>query len=99
MDDWWFPCHSAHLRAHDDIVDGDVYQLNEEADEAHDAEAHSSGDGDLLELLAVGLGAPLDQADRVLGEGASRLGKLNNLVHVLSDIWDSATKAKESANQ
>jgi len=60
-----------------------VYQLDEEADEAHDAEAHGGGDGDLLELLAVGLGAALDQADGVLGEGAAGLGKLNNLVHVV----------------
>lgn len=70
------------LGAHDDVVDGDVYQLDEKADEAHDAEADCGGNGDFLELLAVGLGAALHQTDRVLGEGASRLGELNNLIHV-----------------
>ena len=38
------------LRADDDVVDGDVDQLDEEADETHDAEADRGGDGDLLEL-------------------------------------------------
>ena len=38
------------LRAHDDVVDGDVDELDEEADEAHDAETDGGGDGDLLEF-------------------------------------------------
>ena len=38
------------LRADDDVVDGDVDQLDEEPDEAHDGEADGSGDRDLLEL-------------------------------------------------
>lgn len=80
---FWSLGHRLRLGAHDDVVDGNVYQLDEEADEAHDAEANGGGDGNLLELLAVGLGAALHQADRVLGEGASRLGELNNLVHDL----------------
>jgi len=58
-----------------------VYQFYEETDKAHDAEAYGGGNGDFLELLAVGLGAALHQADRVLGEGASRLGELYDLVH------------------
>ena len=38
------------LRADDDVVDGDVDQLDEEPDEAHDGEADGGGDRDLLEL-------------------------------------------------
>ena len=38
------------LGADDDIVDGDVDELDEEADEAHDAEPDRGGDGNLLEL-------------------------------------------------
>ena len=34
-------------------------------DEAHDQEAHGAGDGDLLELLGVGLGAALQKPPRV----------------------------------
>ena len=45
----------------DDVVDGDVDELDEEADEAHDPEPDGGGDGDLGELLPVRLGAPLHQ--------------------------------------
>ena len=38
------------LRADDDVVDGDVDQLDEEPDEAHDGEADGCGHSDLLEL-------------------------------------------------
>lgn len=38
------------LRAYNDVVDGNVYQLNEESDEAHDAETDCSGDSNLLEF-------------------------------------------------
>ena len=38
------------LWADDDIVDGDVDQLDEESDEAHDGESDGGGDSDLLEL-------------------------------------------------
>lgn len=71
----------APLRADNDVVDGNVYQLDEETNESHDAEANGSGNSDLLELLAVGLGAALDQADGVLGEEASRFSEFNNFVH------------------
>lgn len=71
----------ASLRADNDVVDGNVYQLDEETNESHDAEANGSGNSDLLELLAVGLGAALDQADGVLGEEASRFSEFNNFVH------------------
>ncbi len=38
------------LRANDDVVDGDVNELDEEADEAHDRETDGRGNGDLLEF-------------------------------------------------
>jgi len=43
-------------------------ELDEEAHEPHDDEPHAGAKGNLAELLAVGLGAALDQADGVLGE-------------------------------
>ena len=43
------------------VVDGDVNEFDEEADEAHDGEANGCGDGNLLELLAVRFGASLHQ--------------------------------------
>ena len=39
------------LRPHDDVVNGDVDELNEEPDEAHDPESDRSGDSDLTEFL------------------------------------------------
>ena len=35
---------------HDDVVDGNVDELDEEADEAHDGKANGGGESDLLEL-------------------------------------------------
>merc|ERR1719167_681010 len=69
------------LCPHYNIVDGDVDELDKEADEAHDTKANGSGDGNLGELLPVRLGAPLDQPDRVLGKLLQRLGGCNNLIH------------------
>ena len=46
------------LCPHYNIVDGDVNELDKEANEAHDAKANGSGDGDLGELLPVRLCAP-----------------------------------------
>lgn len=56
-------------------------QLDEEPDEAHDAESDCRGNSDFLELLSVGLRTTLDQAQRVLGEHASRVAELDDLVH------------------
>lgn len=72
-----------------------MYQLDEETNEAHDAEANGSGNCDLLELLAVGLRAALDKADGVLGEEASRFSEFNNFVHSddgLSDAGEEGTQ-------
>merc|ERR1719500_1070902 len=65
----------------DDVIDGDVDELDEEPDEAHDAEADGGGDGDLGELLPVGLGAALDQPDGVLGKLLEGLQGGGDLVH------------------
>ena len=69
------------LCPHYNIVDGDVDELDKEADEAHDAKADSSGDGNLGELLPVGLGAPLHQPDRVLGKLLQGFSCGSDLVH------------------
>lgn len=57
-----------NLRSHDDVVDGDVDEFDEEANEAHYAEANGCGNGNLLELPPVWLCAPFDQPDGILGE-------------------------------
>lgn len=56
-------------------------QFDEEPDEAHNAEADGRSDCDFLELLSVGLRAALDQTQRVLGEHASGVAELDDLVH------------------
>lgn len=58
-----------------------MYQFDEETDKSHNAEADRGRNRNLLELAPVGLGAALDQPDRVLGEGTARLVDLGNLVH------------------
>ena len=56
-------------------------ELDEEANEAHDAKSNCSGDGNLGELLPVGLGASLDKSDRVLAELFEGLQLSCDLVH------------------
>lgn len=56
-------------------------QLDEETNETHDGETDRGGDGDLLELPLVWLGASLDETDGVLGELAARLNEQIDLVH------------------
>ena len=56
------------LIANQDVVDGDVNQLDKETDESHNEKANAGGLGNGGELLSVGLGAFLDQMNRILGE-------------------------------
>ncbi len=39
-----------NLHSHDDVVDWNVYQLHEEADESHDGESDGCSHGDFLKL-------------------------------------------------
>lgn len=56
-------------------------QFNEETNEAHDAETNSGGNGNLLELFAIGFGATFHQTDGVLGEDTTGFTEFNNFVH------------------
>ena len=50
---------SGVLCADNDVVDGNVDELDEESDESHDAEPDGGGDSNLLELFPVGFSASL----------------------------------------
>ena len=41
---------SSTIYLHNDVVDGNVYKLYEESDEAHDGESYGCGYSDLLEF-------------------------------------------------
>jgi len=71
----------------DDVVDRDENELDNIANEAHDAKAHCAGDGDLLELLGVRLGAPLDQAARVHAELIGALDNIPHRVALVGEEW------------
>jgi len=72
---------SIGLRSDNDVVDGDVDELDEEPDEAHQGKPNGCCYGDLLELFPVGLGAFFDKAVRVLGKLLGRVDHLHNLIH------------------
>merc|ERR1712137_989551 len=74
---------SSFLRSHNDVVDGNVDELDEEADESHDGEADGGGHGNLLELFPVWLCAFLYETDGILGELPGRVNQLHNLIHGL----------------
>jgi len=57
-------CYSYYcLCSNDDIVDGDVDQLDKESNETHQCKSNSCGNCNLLKLLSVWLCASLDQSD------------------------------------
>ena len=60
--------HNIHLVANQDVVDGDVNELDEETNEAHDGKADAGGLGNGREFLPVGLGALLHQVHGILGK-------------------------------
>lgn len=76
------PGGAERLDADDDVVDGDVNEFDEVADEAHDQEAYSGGQCDLLEFFGIRLGAAFDKTvgveskllDGLDGSGEGRLG-------------------------
>jgi len=72
---------STSSRSDDDVVDGNVNEFDEEADESHDGEPYGRGHGDLRELLPVRLCASLDETHRVLGELTHRLQLHDEGVH------------------
>lgn len=74
-----------------------MYQFHEETDESHDAESDSGGDGNLLELPAVRLGAALDQSDRVLGERAAGFVEFRQLIHFFVDSAGSVIMEEKRA--
>ena len=69
------------LGSDNDVVDGDVDELDKETDESHQREPDGCGNRDLLELLPVWLGASLDQSDGVLAELFEGLELSGDLVH------------------
>eukprot|EP00745_Piridium_sociabile_P040339 TRINITY_DN77220_c0_g1_i2.p1 TRINITY_DN77220_c0_g1~~TRINITY_DN77220_c0_g1_i2.p1 ORF type:complete len:105 (+),score=10.21 TRINITY_DN77220_c0_g1_i2:317-631(+) len=69
------------LGSHNDVVDGDVDQLDEEPDEPHDGKPNRRRYGNLLELFSVWLGALFDQANGVLGELTGWVHELHHLIH------------------
>lgn len=60
--------NNAKLLANQNVVDGNVHKLDKETNETHDEEPNPCRLGNNGELLSVGLGALLNEVDRVLGE-------------------------------
>lgn len=56
------------LIPHENIVDWDMYQLDEETNETHNEEADADGLGNLHEFFAVRLGAFLHQMHGITSE-------------------------------
>jgi len=77
----WSDRDNAASRTNNNVVDGDVDQLDKETNEAHDGKANGSGHSNLLELFAVGFGAALNQPDGILGKLATRFNESSDLIH------------------
>lgn len=48
------------LGSYNDVIDGDVYQLDKESDETHYTESYECGHGNLLEFFSVWFCASFD---------------------------------------
>merc|ERR1719245_1216329 len=79
--------HDDSRATDDDVVDRDEDELHGVPDETHDAEANRAGNCDLLELLRVGLCAPLDEAARIHTELVSALDTVPYRVVLIGEEW------------
>lgn len=82
------------LGAYNDVVDRDMDQFHEEADESHDCEADGRSDCDFLELLPVGFRATFDQTYRILNELFSRTEVHFDLIHCWQTSFSGFFKSK-----
>jgi len=73
---WHGPC-----LGHNDVVDRDVDELDEEADEAHHEEPDGRGRHCAHKLFPVRLCAPVEEHAAVLGERDERLGVFLDGIH------------------
>lgn len=73
--------HTNESASNNDVVNGDVDQFDEEANETHDCESNCCCHGNLLEFFSVWFCASLDEPDGVLHELASGLHELHYLIH------------------
>lgn len=73
--------HTNESATNNDIVNGNVDEFDEEANESHDGESNSCCHGDLLEFFSVWFCASFDESDGVLDKLAARLHKLHYLIH------------------
>lgn len=81
------PERNARLCASDeDVVDGNVDELDEVADGAHDQEADTDSLADLDEFLAIGLCAPVDEQRALLDKVPGQVEDLLNLVAHLDGV-------------
>jgi hypothetical protein len=69
----------------DNVIDWNVNQFDEKADEAHDGETDGGSNRNLFELFAVRLGTTTNQTHRIAGELFHRFNERNDLIHF--DCW------------
>lgn len=69
------------LTTNNDVVDGDVNEFDEEADEAHDGKPNRCGHGNFLEFFSVGFCASFYEPYWVFDELPAGLNKLHYLIH------------------
>jgi len=73
---------NGHLRATDeDVVDGDVDELDNVANDAHNQETNANSLRDADELLLVRLGAAVHEESALLEELGRHIGKLLDVLH------------------
>merc|ERR1719223_1884459 len=76
------------LTSDNDVVDGNEYKLDSVSNETHDGKADGAGDGDLLELLGIWLGACANETLRILGEVIASVDQVANWVTlVCHEAW------------
>ena len=68
-----FGTRNQGLGANQEVIDGNKYQLDDEANQTHHEEPHGDEPGDLAPFIESGLGALVQQMDRVLLELNERL--------------------------
>lgn len=70
------------LTTNNDVIYGDMDELDKETDEPHYGKSDRCGHGNLLKFFSVGFCAPFHKPYGVLNELPAGLNKLHHLIHV-----------------
>eukprot|EP00043_Microstomoeca_roanoka_P005062 m.53368 g.53368 ORF g.53368 m.53368 type:complete len:120 (+) comp12794_c0_seq1:322-681(+) len=83
------------LGGHNDVVDGDVNELDKETKESQNGQTKDGCEGCDLVFCSVGALAVVEEDDAALSEVAQRSQQLLDLIHLVAFLFACVTRGKD----